>query len=242
VPLLQAAGLHEVFLRFGWLTQAPRDMSCYLLVARKLHDAFDILPNDWRDADAFLQWPQLIDFHVANQKVIREQLGDEVEPVPLVKDGIGHPPIHPLYGRGLERHALYAMLCDMHEVKGFRGLDATLQFQILYARWAELRDDGELVRDAQAWPPADPDPGNESLRCVSAPKRNSSASMGHCGIEVIQTHTKGSARASGPFHNVMILAAVVEIWRMPFTARLKKLKDCPSADQLPLFDGHHAES
>ena len=74
---------------------------------------------------------------------------------------------------------------------------------------------------------------------LNAPNKNSSASTRHFGIEVVRRSDKGGERIDGAFHVVMLLAAVVEIWRLPITAKRQlahgKVSQ-PGAVQLPLFD------
>ncbi len=101
---------------------------------------------------------------------------------------------------------------------------------------------GDRCSDVASWLKILGLPPDAPVHWVSAPNQNSSASLGHCGVEVVRDDGKGNVRVSGAFHNVMILAAVVEIWRLPFTTKLTKSKDRSSLDPLPLFDGHHAES
>ena len=97
---------------------------------------------------------------------------------------------------------------------------------------------GDQRSDIEIWRKGLGLPRDTQAHWVSAANQASSASMGHCGIEVIQTSKKGHVRVSGAFHNVMILASVVEVWRLPFTAKSMEPKNCRSADQLPLFGGH----
>lgn len=80
---------------------------------------------------------------------------------------------------------------------------------------------------------------------VNAPNAQSSAGTRHCGIEVVHQKEKGSARTSGTFHHVMVLAAVVEIWRLPVTERRRSVREedrLLSSVWLPLFDGLSPES
>ncbi len=167
--LLKAARLHEVFEQFVCLTQAPPEMSCVLLVARNLHDAFDVLPRYWQDAEAFSQWPQLADVLLANESLLRKEFGAGVEASPQLHGGAVNQRLHPLHGRGLEEHALYAMLCNSHEVERLRGSYAALQFQVLYARWAELEASGEVLPCAQSGLSADQDPCGGTVRGVRLP-------------------------------------------------------------------------
>lgn len=88
-------------------------------------------------------------------------------------------------------------------------------------------------------------PADTPVHWVSAPNKNSSASTQHCGIDVVHRDHKGSERTHGTFHVVMVLAAVVEIWRLPFTPKRQSARERvsqPWAVQLPLFGGFFPES
>jgi hypothetical protein len=88
-------------------------------------------------------------------------------------------------------------------------------------------------------------PADTPVHWVSAPNKNSSASTQHCGIDVVHRDHKGRERTSGAFHHVMILAAVVEIWRLPFSKKRQSAREKvsqPCAVQLALFDGFSPES
>jgi hypothetical protein len=104
---------------------------------------------------------------------------------------------------------------------------------------------GDQCSNAADWLQALGLPADTPVPLVSAPNKNNLASTQHCGIEVVHRDHKGSARTCGTFHVVMVLAAVVEIWRLPFTAKRKSARERvsqPWAVQLPLFDGPSLES
>jgi hypothetical protein len=104
---------------------------------------------------------------------------------------------------------------------------------------------GDQCSNAADWLQALGLPADTPVHWVNAPNRNSSASTLHCGIDVVHRDHKGRERTSGTFHLVMVLAAVVEIWRLPFIAKrqLAREKDRqPKAAQLQLFDAPSPES
>jgi hypothetical protein len=104
---------------------------------------------------------------------------------------------------------------------------------------------GDQLSNIADWLEALRLPAETPVRWVSAPNKNSPASTLHCGMEVVHRDQKGSERTSGTFHLVMVLAAVVEIWRLPFTAKRQSAREKvsqPWGGQLPLFDGLSPES
>jgi hypothetical protein len=127
---------------------------------------------------------------------------------------------------------------------------AVIEFvKLLNIQGLDIRVVGFRVEDQRSnatdWLQAFGLPADTPVHWVSAPNKNSSASTQHCGIDVVHRDHKGSARTSGAFHLVMILAAVVEIWRLPFSKKRQSAREKvsqPCAVQLALFDGPSPES
>jgi hypothetical protein len=172
IPLLEEAGLDGAFLRFVDLTGAPRDLNSVLLVAANLDKAFKTSSDYWQATEAFCQWPELVAFLLRQTKTIRQQVGPQVDPERrLRKSGTIQYPLNPLYGKGLERHALYAMLCNVHELERLRGVYAALQLQVLHARWMELTNVPELKQNYSIQNYNDQPLGKETGRQVRLPYR-----------------------------------------------------------------------
>lgn len=172
IPLLKEAGFVEAFFRFVALTEAPPDLNRVLLVAANLDKAFKTLPGYWQATEAFCQWPALVAFLLRQGQEVREQVGPQVDPSPQSrKSGASQYHLHPLHGKGLERHALYAMLCNVHELERLRGVYAALQLQVLHARWAELTNVAGLKQNFSIQNKNDQLSTEESVRQIRLPYR-----------------------------------------------------------------------
>jgi hypothetical protein len=166
---MKEVGLDGAFLRFVALTEAPPDLNSVLLVAANLDKAFKTSSDYWQASEAFCQWPELVTFLLTQTEVIREQVGPQIDPVKRSRKS--GTILHPIHGKGLERHALYAMLCNVHELEDLRGMYAALQLQILHARWAELTKVAELKQSSSIQRHNDQPSGEESVRQVRLPYR-----------------------------------------------------------------------
>jgi hypothetical protein len=127
---------------------------------------------------------------------------------------------------------------DAHFGRAFIDFTKLLSIQGLDIRVIGFRVERQCS-DARYWLNALGLPARTGVHMLNAPNKNSSASTRHFGIEVVRRSDKGGERIDGAFHVVMLLAAVVEIWRLPITAKRQlahgKVSQ-PGAVQLPQFD------
>ncbi len=143
---IHSPDLAQAFDSLLLLTGGPADLRCLLYIMKTLEHAFAGGAR-WPRHKPFSGWKRLSELVNANASTL-EQKYPHLKPPPKVKhyaDGKTEL-LNPMYGY-IDQHPLWAMLCATHEAPDPRTQEepdlrtpyASLQMQILYARWREAQ-------------------------------------------------------------------------------------------------------
>ncbi len=129
--------LEPVVRRFLWEINAHWELVSLPLICENLQEMLNLAAQEW-DVDLaewnLEAWPRVIDWIIDNKTELGAKVGEGFEA------GFGARGEHPIMGEGLQRHSVYATLCNTHANPDLRRTYRLLQAHLTFAKIIVMRE------------------------------------------------------------------------------------------------------